>query len=283
MNLHQDLFTHPGLLVTVSGYLTPSQPWRSYRAKTISSHSKQNYDLLSIAYKSLCLKRAGERQKPNEGEKADTLEKQRPELLTTALGTKDWKRIAAESSGTSTRTPNRSRDWTELNWTEGWRAIFWSTFWAQTKEPLIGLDRQQKGGGEVNFCVRDTQPQGIRVWKREVSTQGTDIGRAMTSVPDGRIKACFKHRFTLTAVTETALSLSLPSPLFLSLSFNFLPISPQGLSQKLVIYSICVLLHLGSPKTREGCIQEVLTWDTHISHPGTRSLTHVDCMSMKTW
>ena len=39
------------------------------------------------------------------------------ELLTLAPCRKDWKRISAESSPMSPRRPNRSRDWTDLNWT----------------------------------------------------------------------------------------------------------------------------------------------------------------------
>ena len=44
-----------------------------------------------------------------------------PELLMMAFRRKDWKGISAESSLSSPRRPNRSRDWTELDWTEGHR------------------------------------------------------------------------------------------------------------------------------------------------------------------
>ena len=38
------------------------------------------------------------------------------ELLTSTSFRTDWKKISAESSPMSPRRPNRSRDWTELNW-----------------------------------------------------------------------------------------------------------------------------------------------------------------------
>ena len=42
-----------------------------------------------------------------------------PELLTKPSAERDWKRISAESSFMYPRRPNRSRDWTEVNWAEG--------------------------------------------------------------------------------------------------------------------------------------------------------------------
>ena len=47
-----------------------------------------------------------------------------PKLLTRTSCRKDWKRISAESSIISRWRPDRSRDWTALNWTENKLNIF---------------------------------------------------------------------------------------------------------------------------------------------------------------
>ena len=47
-----------------------------------------------------------------------------PELLTVAPRRQEWKRISVKLSFMSARRPNRSKNWTELNWCKVWLTVY---------------------------------------------------------------------------------------------------------------------------------------------------------------
>ena len=101
-----------------------------------------------------------------------------PDLLTVTSCTKDWKRICAESSFVAPRRPNRSRDWTELNWTveECQNASFvlrWPCVVAGTLKiqqlnswlsfPLsLGTAAERKHSGGVTFILQQTHKARVQ-------------------------------------------------------------------------------------------------------------------------